>query len=116
MFLLYLSGPMTGRPNYHYDAFNAAAADLRSRGHVVDNPAEHFGGDQGLPLAAYMRSDVCSLLCAEAICLLDGWEKSTGARLEARLARALGLSSYLYTPSRPDGLRSVTLTLEVLPA
>ena len=36
----YIAGPMTGRPNNNFQAFHAAAANLRGQGHEVVNPAE----------------------------------------------------------------------------
>lgn len=38
---IYLSGPMTGVPEYNYPAFNAEAARLRALGYTVENPAEN---------------------------------------------------------------------------
>ena len=37
---IYISGPMTGKHDFNYPAFNAAAKRLRSEGHFVINPAE----------------------------------------------------------------------------
>ena len=37
---IYVSGPMTGRPDNNYPAFDAAAKRLRDAGHFVINPAE----------------------------------------------------------------------------
>lgn len=37
---IYVSGPMTGKPEFNYPAFNAAAKRLRDEGHFVINPAE----------------------------------------------------------------------------
>lgn len=36
-----LAGPMTGFEDFNFPAFNAMAARLRSRGFVVENPADH---------------------------------------------------------------------------
>lgn len=88
---VYLSGPMTGLPDYNYPAFNAAAAKLRALGFDVDNPAEHHGGAQDLDRAVYMRSDIESLLKVHAVALLPGWGNSKGATLEVNIARELGL-------------------------
>ena len=37
--VVYLSGPMTGLPEFNYPAFNALASTLRGSGFVVNNPA-----------------------------------------------------------------------------
>ena len=82
---------MTGLPDYNYPAFNAAAAELRALGFEVDNPAEHFGGDQTLERKVYLRGDIEALLKVDAVVTLPGWHKSPGAQLETAIARALDL-------------------------
>lgn len=88
---VYLSGAMTGLPNYNYRAFNRAAATLRMLGYDVFNPAESFDGDTTLPRATYMRKDIEALLTVDAVVVLPGWEQSKGASLEVAIARELGL-------------------------
>ena len=108
---IYLSGPMTGLPEYNYRAFHAAARKLRSLGHTVINPAElHPHGRmrrllyrvlhalrlvRGQPSAPtwadYMRADIRALLDCEAIATLPGWEQSLGAELEVSIADELGM-------------------------
>lgn len=108
---IYLAGPMTGIPHFNYPAFNAAAERLRGLGHTVFNPAEHdvetYGKDisneagcavtaakdHGFDRRAALKADT-GWICdhAEAIALLPGWEKSSGARAERALAEALGLN------------------------
>lgn len=106
----YLAGPMTGIPHFNYPAFNAAAANLRRAGHHVFNPAEHdtelhgkdISNPEGCAETAAKEHGFCrrtalkadlSWICdhAEAIALLPGWEKSSGARAERALAEALSL-------------------------
>ena len=41
---IYLSGPMTGLPEFNYPAFHEAARRWRAIGWDVINPAEHFEG------------------------------------------------------------------------
>lgn len=107
---IYLAGPMTGIPHFNYPAFNAAAAKLRADGHEVFNPAEHdiamHGKDisnptgcaetaareHGFDRRAALNADL-SWICdsADAIALLPGWERSSGALAERALATALSL-------------------------
>lgn len=89
--MLYLSGPMTGMPNFNYDAFNEAAFVLRASGNFVFNPAECFGGAQNLPKEEYMREDIKAVLEATVVVTLVGWEKSLGALLEVEVAKACGI-------------------------
>lgn len=107
---VYLAGPMTGIPHFNYPAFNAAAARLRAGGFTVFNPAEHdtqmFGKDisnptgcaiqaadeHGFDRRAALKADL-TWICenADAIALLPGWERSSGANAEMALAKALSL-------------------------
>lgn len=107
---IYLAGPMSNIPYFNYPAFDAEAKHLRSLGHEVFNPAEHdvatYGADisnptgsveqaiaeYGFDRAAALKADL-SWICdhADAIVLLPGWEKSSGAKAELALADALGL-------------------------
>lgn len=84
---------MTGLPDFNFPAFNAMAAHLRSLGFEVLNPAEH-----GLPLdlhwSVYMRHALQQLLLADSVMLLNGWNRSRGAQIEANLARELSMTLY----------------------
>jgi len=91
---IFISGPMTGLPDFNYPAFHRAAAYLRSSGWQVENPAELFGGDMTLPRAHYVREDIIRLSSCTAMGFLPGWQRSQGARLEWRIGRALGLVLY----------------------
>ena len=88
---LYLSGPMTGWPDYNRPAFHSAAAVLRRAGYTVTNPAEN-----GLPDTAewadHMRADIALLAQhATGLAMLPEWRHSKGASLEHRIAVAIGL-------------------------
>jgi hypothetical protein len=87
---LYLAGPMTGFEDYNFPAFNKMAADLRARGYVVENPAEH-GVVEGADWADYMAYDLTRLGLCGQVAVLPGWENSKGARLEVHIARELGM-------------------------
>ena len=89
--MIYLSGPMTGLPEYNYPAFREAAKMLRSFGQIVFDPSEAFEGRTDLPKEIYMRKDIEELLKADVIALLQGWELSTGAQLEVEVAKQCGI-------------------------
>lgn len=78
----YLAGPMSGRPDLNYPAFNAAALLLRAMGHVVFNPAETFAQHGTLPKEVYMNIDLVAVSQCDSIMLLDGWKESDGAMIE----------------------------------
>jgi hypothetical protein len=77
---------MTGKPDFNFPAFNAAAEKWD-----VINPAESFGGRTDLPRSAYMRKDIGDLLRCDYVGCLPGWEDSKGASLEVQIAKELGL-------------------------
>ena len=85
---IYLSGPMTGLPEFNYPAFNAEAARLRALGYDVVNPAEN---PPQATWADYMRQDIPQLLTCDTIALLPGWHDSKGARMEHYIAAGLGI-------------------------
>ncbi|WP_085708324.1 MULTISPECIES: DUF4406 domain-containing protein [unclassified Pseudomonas] len=87
---LYLAGPMSGFEDFNFPAFNKMAADLRARGYVVENPAEH-GVVDGVDWADYMAYDLTRLGLCGQVAVLPGWENSKGARLEVHIARELGM-------------------------
>lgn len=103
----YLAGPMRGIQEYNFPAFRAAARWLRGMGWGIYSPAErdeddavalenherHREIDQwgtALPLDYYMEFDLAAVCRTDAVILLPDWEKSQGARLEARVATELG--------------------------
>lgn len=87
--VIYIAGPMTGLPEYNRPAFHAAAALIEASGHTALNPAML---PANLPDRAYMPICTAMLEAAEGIYLLEGWEKSVGARAERLYARRQGLA------------------------
>jgi len=97
---------MSGIPDYNFPAFDAAAADLEARGHIVFNPAQndrdngfdftglkgHEAKDHGFDIRTALKQDL-SWICdyADGLATLPGWEVSKGALAEFHLARALGI-------------------------
>jgi hypothetical protein len=98
---IYLAGPMTGRPGDNYPAFNEAAASLRKAGYIVQNPAQNFAGELGLPKEHYLRAAVMLLLQCDGIALMKGWRTSEGAVMEAHIALRLGLFAIDAHDGRP---------------
>jgi hypothetical protein len=86
---IYIAGPMTGHPDMNYPAFHAAAAELRALGHVVINPAENpepAGATPRQKWLGYMRISIAQMTTVDAVCMLPGWEKSSGALKEHTIA------------------------------
>lgn len=111
---VYISGPMTGLPDFNYPAFKAAAELLRAKGIEVENPAENPIPDCG-SWAGYMRFALVQICRCDAVFMLPGWEKSKGARLELHVAQQLGLQVLYHTSSltSASNITSVTYLPEV---
>lgn len=88
---IYIAGPMTGLPESNYPAFNQAAAAWRDHGWDVENPAEHFGGDQTRSYREYVEADIQVLRRCGAIAMLPGWdgENARGSVWEYAIAKFL---------------------------
>ncbi len=106
---LYISGPMTGLPEYNYPAFHAAARDLRAAGYLVSNPAER-SLPADAPWIEHMRKNIRMMADCDGIAMLDGWQHSKGANAEINLFHNLGLPVFslvawlpLVKPSKSAG-------------
>ena len=87
---IYISGPITGIPNYRKN-FQEAAANLRWRGYDnLINPAEicEVLPPEFTTYEEYMNMAMELLQMADAVVLLPGWEKSTGCNRELGYAMA----------------------------
>lgn len=108
MIRIYISGPMTGLPDFNREAFNTAEDALRMRGYNPINPARN-GLPENSTYEEHMRADLRMLLEADAVTVLPGWEQSKGAQLETRLATFLGMpirpiSAYIQDEFNGEGV------------
>lgn len=102
----YLAGPMRGYPRFNFDAFDAAAADLRAQGWTVISPADidrEHGFDPDKHDESYfsdfrdlIRRDVEAVLTTDCIVLLPGWDRSVGVAAELAVAKWAGKPALLH--------------------
>lgn len=90
---LFLSGPMTGYPEFNRPAFNKLARELRDLGHEVVNPAENVEPACG-SWKGWMRLSIRQLCDCEGVVMMAGWICSAGATEELRIARVLGIPAW----------------------
>jgi hypothetical protein len=88
---IYLSGPITGYLAGNREAFAEAERELVARGHIAVNPHSIIPGVENPAWRDYMAADITELVRCQGIHFLPGWRKSRGSRIEARIARDLGL-------------------------
>lgn len=88
---IYISGPMTGLPDFNKPAFHGVAAALRGAGFDVCNPAEN-GIPDWAPWTAHMRADIVGLMACQGLCYLPSWADSRGAKIEINLATELEIT------------------------
>lgn len=90
---IYISGPITGNPNYKKQ-FATISQKLTKDGHIVVDPSVET---EGLSPRDYMRISLARLEAADEILLLPGWENSKGAKIEKLYAEYIGLRVREYT-------------------
>lgn len=96
---VYLSGPMTGIPDWNAPAFaDAKRAVMAAGAESCFDPAAAWG-HHDRPASWYMSHDLHHLTAMDgerpyfdAIVLLPGWYASEGASLEYQVARACGIA------------------------
>jgi hypothetical protein len=97
MIKYYLAGPMTGLPNFNYDAFRDMERKVLSVmdcGIEILNPITIADGDTTKPYEFYIRESIEMILRANAVVFLEGWQNSTGAQLGYNIAKLLKLELY----------------------
>jgi hypothetical protein len=90
---IYISGPMSGIDRLNFPLFNRVAVRLRNMRWDVVNPVE-VNPDESTPWLQCIAADLLAMEGCTAICMLPGWEKSSGAQIEHLAAQKLGLNIY----------------------
>lgn len=119
---VYISGPISGKENGNRSAFTHAERFLRAIGAYPENPhriAPHHirgasdecmggnstkGSEHGD--GCYLRGDIKRQAECDAIYMLEGWQKSPGARLELANAIQFGMDIFFEGPGNYDIMQS----------
>lgn len=92
---VYISGPITHNPDYIVD-FKRAEDTLKKTNVLPINPVSF--SRPGFSWDYYMRKDIRLLMGADVILMLRGWWRSKGARLERKIAKAIGIKVIYESP------------------
>jgi len=105
---VYIAGPMTGIASFNFPAFDDKRDELKAKGYEVVSPVDidraHGFDPMGwteeecsrdsLPedfMGGAIKRDVDALLKCDCIYMLEGWQKSDGAKAELAIAQWIGL-------------------------
>ena len=89
---VYLSGPMTGLPDYNRAAFNLRAEAFRAAGYSVKNPADisvTHGTDKAYEF--YFKRALRMMLDADVVYVFGDTTQSCGAEMELQVAKMAGM-------------------------
>lgn len=127
---VYLAGPMRGIYEFNFPLFFKAEEYLTAKGLTVLNPARkddeqglEWRGTSGdlreLPTTFDLRDALkydTTWICkyADAVAVLPGWERSSGAKAEAALGLALGLEVWALHPVGPNRFDFEDITSRVV--
>ena len=98
---VYISGPMTGLPEYNYPAFDAMEAALKAKGFDPVSPVKVCEGmtHDTSTWEDFMRANIKAMMDCDGVIFLHGWPNSKGARIEHALALGLGMFRVRELPS-----------------
>jgi len=85
---IYICGKVTGDQNYR-EKFREEENRLYSHHFWPVNPAAFISANE--PWSKAMKIALRMMLLCDGVSLLPDWKKSKGAKIEARLARELGM-------------------------
>ena len=96
---IYIAGPITGKPNFNWDAFYNAESELQDDNWLTVNPCTSALSRKLQQQETISKSDIkdvmlldISLLAnCDAVYMLNGWKESKGACAEYTFAKAIGL-------------------------
>lgn len=89
---VYLSGPMTGLPDYNREAFNLRAEAFRAAGYTVKNPAEisvTHGTDKSYGF--YFKRALRLMLESDVVYVFGDTSNSVGVQMELTVAEMAGM-------------------------
>jgi hypothetical protein len=102
---IYISGPITGKPNGNVLGFSEASAQILIAGNYPLNPLLN-GLPPDAPWEAHMRADIKMICDADAVQMIDGWSESRGARIEHGIALSLGIPILYPSNEPPSSVRA----------
>lgn len=89
---VYISGPMTGIPEFNFPAFFNKEKELKKSGWKVINPArigKRIILKRNVEYQDYIKADLKGLFKCSTIYMMKGWQNSKGANLEKHVAEIL---------------------------
>lgn len=100
--IYYLSGPMSGYPEYNYPVFQATVDLLRAEGIKLLSPHENVWPEGHETMTPEQLRTQMMVLCmeqmkvAEGIIMMPGWPQSKGTVTELKLALKKELPVYFF--------------------
>lgn len=89
---VYLSGPMTGLPDYNRAAFNLRAEAFKALGYSVNNPADisvTHGTDKSYGF--YFKRALRLMLESDVVYVFGDTSNSAGVQMELKVAEMAGM-------------------------